>query len=95
MKKGDILEGKVLKTEFPNKGILYIEEKKVVVKMHWRARPSASLSAKSEKTGWKAACWKYLRRRLWRLHHRTASVSISVSAAAAPTRRFLMRNSWL
>ena len=32
MKKGDILEGKVLKTEFPNKGILYIEEKKVVVK---------------------------------------------------------------
>ena len=32
MQKGDILEGKVLKTEFPNKGILYIEEKKVVVK---------------------------------------------------------------
>lgn len=32
MKKGDILEGKVLKTEFPNKGIIYIEEKKVIVK---------------------------------------------------------------
>lgn len=32
MKKGDILEGKVLKTEFPNKGVLYIEEKKVIVK---------------------------------------------------------------
>ena len=32
MKKGDIFEGKVLKTEFPNKGILYIEEKRVTVK---------------------------------------------------------------
>ena len=32
MKKGDILEEKVLKTEFPNKGIIYIEEKKVIVK---------------------------------------------------------------
>lgn len=32
MKKGDILEGKVLKTEFPNKGILMIEDKKIVVK---------------------------------------------------------------
>lgn len=32
MKKGDIIEGKVLRTEFPNKGILNIEEKKVTVK---------------------------------------------------------------
>lgn len=32
MKKGDIFEGKVIKTEFPNKGILEIEGKKVVVK---------------------------------------------------------------
>lgn len=32
MKKGEIFEGKVIKTEFPNKGILQIEDKKVVVK---------------------------------------------------------------
>ena len=32
MKKGDILEGKVLKTEFPNKGILNIENQKIIVK---------------------------------------------------------------
>lgn len=32
MKKGDIIEGKVLKTEFPNKGILMIEDRKVTVK---------------------------------------------------------------
>ena len=32
MKKGDIFEGKVIKTEFPNKGILEIEGKKVIVK---------------------------------------------------------------
>lgn len=32
MRKGDIIEGKVLKTEFPNKGILNIDDKKVTVK---------------------------------------------------------------
>lgn len=32
MKKGDIFEGKVLKTEFPNKGILHIEDLKIIVK---------------------------------------------------------------
>lgn len=32
MKKGDILEGKVIRTEFPNKGILEIEDTKIIVK---------------------------------------------------------------
>lgn len=32
MKKGDILTGTVLRTEFPNKGILYIDNRKVIVK---------------------------------------------------------------
>lgn len=32
MKKGDILEGKVLRTEFPNKGILEIDGQKIIVK---------------------------------------------------------------
>ncbi|MCD8018746.1 MAG: 23S rRNA (uracil(1939)-C(5))-methyltransferase RlmD [Clostridiales bacterium] len=32
MKKGDILEGIVSKTVFPNKGIIYIEEHKIIVK---------------------------------------------------------------
>lgn len=32
MKKGDVLTGTVLKTEFPNKGILNIDGKKIVVK---------------------------------------------------------------
>ena len=32
MKKGDIFEGKVLKYEFPNKGIVDIEGNKVIVK---------------------------------------------------------------
>ena len=32
MKKGDIFEGNVVKTEFPNKGIVYIDDKKIVVK---------------------------------------------------------------
>ena len=32
MKKGDIFEGKVIRTEFPNKGIIYIEGQKVIVK---------------------------------------------------------------
>ena len=32
MKKGDIFEGKVLRTEFPNKGIIDIEGQKVIVK---------------------------------------------------------------
>ena len=32
MKKGDIFEGKVIRTEFPNKGIIDIEGQKVIVK---------------------------------------------------------------
>ena len=32
MKKGDIFEGNVVKTEFPNKGIIYIDDKKIIVK---------------------------------------------------------------
>lgn len=32
MKKGDVVEGIVQKIEFPNKGILFIEEEKIVVK---------------------------------------------------------------
>lgn len=32
MKKGDIYEGKVIRTDFPNKGIVEIEEKKVAIK---------------------------------------------------------------
>ena len=32
MKKGEIFEGKVVKTEFPNKGIIYIDDNKIVVK---------------------------------------------------------------
>ena len=32
MKKGMILEGTVEKTEFPNKGILFCEGEKVIVK---------------------------------------------------------------
>ena len=32
MKKGDIFAGKVLRTDFPNKGILEIEDQRVVVK---------------------------------------------------------------
>ncbi len=32
MKKGDILEGKVIKTEFPDKGIVEVEGKRIVVK---------------------------------------------------------------
>ncbi|MDO5147119.1 MAG: 23S rRNA (uracil(1939)-C(5))-methyltransferase RlmD [Eubacteriales bacterium] len=32
MKKGDILEGKVRETEFPNKGIVFVEEQKIIVK---------------------------------------------------------------
>ena len=32
MKKGDIFEGKVIRTEFPNKGITDIEGQKVIVK---------------------------------------------------------------
>ena len=32
MKKGDIFVGKVLRTDFPNKGILETEDQKVVVK---------------------------------------------------------------
>ena len=32
MKKGDIFEGKVIRIEFPNKGIIDIEGQKVIVK---------------------------------------------------------------
>lgn len=32
MKKGDIFEGKVLYTEFPNKGVVEVEDKKVTIK---------------------------------------------------------------
>ena len=32
MKKGEIFVGKVLRTDFPNKGILEIEDQRVVVK---------------------------------------------------------------
>ena len=32
MKKGDILTGEVVRTEFPNKGILYVDDKKITVK---------------------------------------------------------------
>ena len=95
MKKGDILEGKVLKTEFPNKGILYIEEKKVVVKNALEGQTIRFSVSKKRKDRVEGRLLEVLAPRLWRLHHRTASVSISVSAAAAPTRRFLMRNSWL
>ena len=34
MKKGDIFEGKVIRIEFPNKGIIDIEGQKVIVKKY-------------------------------------------------------------
>ena len=32
MKKGDIFEGKVIRTDFPNKGIVEIDGKKIAIK---------------------------------------------------------------
>lgn len=39
MKKGEIYTGIVEKVDFPNKGILHIEDEKVVVKNVLRDRP--------------------------------------------------------
>ena len=38
MKKGEIYEAVVEKIEFPNKGILHVEEEKVIVKMPFQGR---------------------------------------------------------
>ena len=43
MKKGDIFEGKVIRIEFPNKGIIDIEGQKVIVKKCVRRSDSTLL----------------------------------------------------
>ena len=56
MKKGDILEGKVLKTEFPNKGILNIENQKIIVKNALEGQTIRfSVSKKKKRQGGRAS----------------------------------------
>ena len=40
MKKGEIYEGIIEKVEFPNKGFVWVDDQKVIVKTEFRDRKS-------------------------------------------------------
>ena len=57
MKKGEIYQGIIEKVEFPNKGIVQIEDKKVIVKNGMPGQ-TVRFIIKRKEADWKGVSWK-------------------------------------
>ena len=59
MKKGEIYQGIIENVDFPNKGIVQVEDKKVIVKNAMPGQKVRFMINKRKAQGWRADCWRF------------------------------------
>lgn len=63
MKKGEIVEGVIERIQFPNKGIMSVEDTKVIVKNTIPGQKVCCRITKKKRAEQKQMCWKF-----WKKH---------------------------